>query len=647
MRIRQIALVARELDPVVDDLCAVLGVEVAFNDPGVAEFGLKNAVMALGDQFLEVVSPFRADASAARYLERRRGDGGYMVILQSDDLDADRTRLARVGARIVWEIAFDDIATIHLHPRDVGGAIVSLDRPLPPAAWRWAGPGWEEKGRRSDARAILGAEIQSDEPAVLAARRASQGLDDEEAATVAVGAEGEERSVRREGRLAILAGVVARHVDRSAAVHALDEDVGVSRREPADERDLQPRGGDGGGAGVHGPVGDPLDAAPREERPVVGRFPPDGGPPTGDPREGEEGDARRGGRPPHRAARRCGLPLREGPFPEAGPARVEVPGQVDRRGVALLRPLLQAAIDDPQDGVGEAGDAFGKRRGLVAQDGREDLGRGCALERPDACEHLVEDDAQRELVGRRLDREAPGVLRGHVRGGSRWPARRDVRWVRRDVRPRLAVAERLGSDDEAEVEDLRQAVAGQEDVLGFQVAVDEAVHVRFGERVGDLRRDVERAAERQGAAHERRPESLAVEELGHGEGHAVDAAVVVDREDARMREGGDGLRLGLELGLGARVGRHALRQDLQGDVAVQLRVPRTVDDTHPTSRDRGQYHVRPELPTRGERQALPPRQRRTKSARCSRRGGSTFEDNLGPLSPRGQRRLGPTDGRSL
>ena len=170
MRIRQIALVARELDPVVDDLCAVLGVEVACNDPGVAEFGLKNAVMALGDQFLEVVSPFRADATAARYLERRHGDGGYMVILQSDDLDADRVRLARVGARVVWEIAFDDIATIHLHPRDVGGAIVSLDRPLPPASWRWAGPGWEEKGRNAEARAILGAEIQSDQPAVLAAR---------------------------------------------------------------------------------------------------------------------------------------------------------------------------------------------------------------------------------------------------------------------------------------------------------------------------------------------------------------------------------------------------------------------------------------------------------------------------------------------
>lgn len=170
MRIRQIALVARDLDPVVDSLCAVLGVKVAFNDPGVAEFGLKNAVMALGEQFLEVVSPVRPDATAARYLERRHGDGGYMVILQSDDLDADRARLARVGARIVWEIAFDDIATIHLHPRDVGGAIVSLDRPVPPASWRWAGPGWEEKGRSSDARAIVGAEIQSADPHALAAR---------------------------------------------------------------------------------------------------------------------------------------------------------------------------------------------------------------------------------------------------------------------------------------------------------------------------------------------------------------------------------------------------------------------------------------------------------------------------------------------
>ena len=58
MRLRQIALVAQELDPVVENLCAVLGIEVGFNDPGVAAFGLHNAVMPVGDTVLEVVSAF-------------------------------------------------------------------------------------------------------------------------------------------------------------------------------------------------------------------------------------------------------------------------------------------------------------------------------------------------------------------------------------------------------------------------------------------------------------------------------------------------------------------------------------------------------------------------------------------------------------
>src|SRR5688572_7180451 len=64
MQVRQVALVARDLEPVVDDLCAVLGLEVAFRDPGVAEFGLRNAVLPIGRRFLEVVSPVRADATA-------------------------------------------------------------------------------------------------------------------------------------------------------------------------------------------------------------------------------------------------------------------------------------------------------------------------------------------------------------------------------------------------------------------------------------------------------------------------------------------------------------------------------------------------------------------------------------------------------
>jgi catechol 2,3-dioxygenase-like lactoylglutathione lyase family enzyme len=170
MRIRQIALVARDLEPVVADLTAVLGIEVAFRDPGVAQFGLHNAVMPVGETFLEVVSPVREGTTAGRLLDKRGGDGGYMVILQTEDLRADRARLAALGMRIVWEVELDDIATVHLHPRDIGGAIVSLDRPVPPASWRWGGPEWQAKVRTDVVRGIASVTIQADDPPRMAAR---------------------------------------------------------------------------------------------------------------------------------------------------------------------------------------------------------------------------------------------------------------------------------------------------------------------------------------------------------------------------------------------------------------------------------------------------------------------------------------------
>jgi len=140
MRLRQIAFAAQDRDTVVADLCAVLGIEVSFNDPGVAAFGLCNAVMPIGDAFLEVVSPTETDTAGGRYLKRRGGDCGYMVMVQVEDTAAARDRAAAQGARVVWSIDLDDISGTHFHPRDLGGALLSVDTPRPPAAWRWAGP---------------------------------------------------------------------------------------------------------------------------------------------------------------------------------------------------------------------------------------------------------------------------------------------------------------------------------------------------------------------------------------------------------------------------------------------------------------------------------------------------------------------------
>lgn len=170
IRLRQIALVARNLDPVVDDLCAVLGIAVAYRDPAVGVFGLRNAVMPVGDTFLEVVSPVQEGTTAGRFLERCGGDGGYMAIFQCDDLDAARARVARAGVRIAWSIDLPEARAMHLHPRDIGGAIVSLDVMVPEASWAWAGPQWQAHVHTEIVTGIVGAEIEAADVDGMAAR---------------------------------------------------------------------------------------------------------------------------------------------------------------------------------------------------------------------------------------------------------------------------------------------------------------------------------------------------------------------------------------------------------------------------------------------------------------------------------------------
>ena len=177
MRLLQVTLVARELEPVTKTLCDRFDLEVAYRDPGVATFGLENVVIPVGDTFIEVVAPVKEGTTAGRYLKRRAGDGGYMVILQVDDLAAHRQRVEAAGVRIAWEGKVDpdegggvSWRGLHLHPADTGGSLLSLDRPDPPDSWFAAGPVWRDHVRTDSVREVLAAELQSDDPERLAAR---------------------------------------------------------------------------------------------------------------------------------------------------------------------------------------------------------------------------------------------------------------------------------------------------------------------------------------------------------------------------------------------------------------------------------------------------------------------------------------------
>ncbi len=177
IRLRQVALVARDLDTVVGELSQRLGLTVCFRDPGVGVFGLHNALMAIGDQFLEVVSPVADGTTAGRLLDKRGGDGGYMALYEVDDLDARESALQHEGVRIVWSGDLPTIRGRHLHPADVGGAIVSIDQPVPNGAWHWGGPDWVAHADTSVVTGIAGVVIGANDPAAMRARWRAAGVE--------------------------------------------------------------------------------------------------------------------------------------------------------------------------------------------------------------------------------------------------------------------------------------------------------------------------------------------------------------------------------------------------------------------------------------------------------------------------------------
>jgi Glyoxalase-like domain len=170
VRLRQAVLVAEQLEPVATMLREGLGLGEPFRDPGVAAFGLTNAVFALGDCFLEIVSPAQSDTAAGRYLARHGGDGGYMVMFDLEDLDGARSRVSQAGIRVVWQIDLPDISGTHLHPSDMRGAIVSIDGSRPYGSWRWGGPEWTGQTSQGAPGRLVGVTVAVADPDAVARR---------------------------------------------------------------------------------------------------------------------------------------------------------------------------------------------------------------------------------------------------------------------------------------------------------------------------------------------------------------------------------------------------------------------------------------------------------------------------------------------
>ncbi len=176
LRLRQIAFIVEDVEKVAADLNAVFGLEVAYIDEHLPPaYGLQNRLMPVGTQFIELCSPVRENTAGGRYLERRGGDGGYMVICQADDHGPRKERVKELGIRTVAARDTDTACLMQLHPHDTGGSFLEIDwhtgadDEFPGWSHAIRGP-WPDFIRTERVKAIAAAEIQSPDPAKLAAR---------------------------------------------------------------------------------------------------------------------------------------------------------------------------------------------------------------------------------------------------------------------------------------------------------------------------------------------------------------------------------------------------------------------------------------------------------------------------------------------
>lgn len=177
LTLRQVCFVTSNLEKALDDFKSVFGVNACYVDPDVEIFGVRNTLLSIGTNFFEIISPVKDETPAGRYLKRRGGDSGYMIITQADNADIQRdcrSRAEKMGIRIAWEGVLKTARFMQLHPADTGGGFFEIDsdeKNEPGGNWVPAGgTQWKNFIKTDVVKSFSAVELQSPDPETLAGR---------------------------------------------------------------------------------------------------------------------------------------------------------------------------------------------------------------------------------------------------------------------------------------------------------------------------------------------------------------------------------------------------------------------------------------------------------------------------------------------
>jgi methylmalonyl-CoA/ethylmalonyl-CoA epimerase len=126
-RLEHVAVVVRDLDAAIDHYRRLWNLDVVHRER-VDDQGVEEAMLPLGDTFLQLLAPTTADGAVAKFIERR-GEGLHHLAYEVDDIEAALAELKGEGVPLIDEsprpggrghlIAF-------VHPKGNHGLLVEL-----------------------------------------------------------------------------------------------------------------------------------------------------------------------------------------------------------------------------------------------------------------------------------------------------------------------------------------------------------------------------------------------------------------------------------------------------------------------------------------------------------------------------------------
>jgi methylmalonyl-CoA/ethylmalonyl-CoA epimerase len=125
--IDHVAIAVEDLDAAVDYYRRTFGAEVAHRER-IDSDGVEEALIAVADSYIQLVSPTRPDSPVAGFLERR-GEGLHHVGYRVDDCAAALQSVREAGGRLIDEAprpGSRGTTVAFVHPKGSLGTLIEL-----------------------------------------------------------------------------------------------------------------------------------------------------------------------------------------------------------------------------------------------------------------------------------------------------------------------------------------------------------------------------------------------------------------------------------------------------------------------------------------------------------------------------------------